>query len=80
LEKRKGTVAAGYDADFVVWNPNKKFIVRPEMLLHRHKVTPYAHEALFGEVEATFLRGEMIHDRGRFADAPIGELLRRGEC
>jgi allantoinase len=79
LEKRKGTVAAGYDADFVVWNPNKKFIVRPEMLLHRHKLTPYAHEALFGEVETTFLRGEMIFDRGRFGDAPSGELLRRGE-
>lgn len=79
LERRKGTVAGGYDADFVVWNPNKKFIVRPEMLLHRHKLTPYAHEALFGEVEATFLRGEMIYDRGRFLGAPSGALLRRGE-
>jgi allantoinase len=79
LEKRKGTVEAGYDADFVVWNPNKKFIVRPEMLLHRHKLTPYAHVALLGEVEATFLRGQMIYDRGRFADSPSGGLLRRGE-
>jgi hypothetical protein len=30
-------------------------------------------------VEATFLKGEMIYDRGRFVGRPQGELLRRGE-
>ena len=42
LEKRKGAIAAGYDADIVVWNPEKRFTVRPKMLHHRHKLTPYA--------------------------------------
>ena len=78
LETRKGSIAAGYDADVVVWNPEKRFIVRPKMLHHRHKLTPYANHPLRGEVEATFLRGEMIYDRGRFLGAPIGALLRRG--
>jgi len=49
------------------------------MLQHRHKLTPYANEVLHGVVEATFLRGEMIYDRGRFLGAPRGTLLRRGE-
>jgi allantoinase len=79
LEKFKGAIAPGCDADMVVWNPEKRFIVRPKMMQHRHKLTPYANHPLRGIVEATFLRGEMIYDRGRFLGAPSGTLLRRGE-
>ena len=79
LENRKGAIAIGYDADIVVWNPEKRFIVHPKMLQHRHKLTPYAKQSLRGIVEATFLRGEMIYDRGRFLGKPQGALLRRGE-
>jgi allantoinase len=79
LEKHKGAIAIGYDADVVVWNPEKRFMVRPKMLQHRHKLTPYINLQLRGSVEATFLRGEMIYDRGRFPGTPQGLLLRRGE-
>jgi allantoinase len=79
LENHKGAIAAGFDADIVIWNPEKRFIVKPKMLQHRHKLTPYANRPLRGEVEATFLRGEMIYDRGRFLGEPRGVLLRRGE-
>jgi allantoinase len=79
LEKHKGAIAIGYDADIVVWNPEKRFVVKPEMLQHRHKITPYANNMLRGVVKATFLRGEMIYDRGQFLSTPRGTLLRRGE-
>ena len=79
IEKHKGAIAAGYDADIVVWNPEKRFIVRPKMLQHRHKLTPYLKQSLLGEVEATFLKGQIIYDRGRFLGTPQGALLRRGE-
>jgi allantoinase len=79
LEKHKGSIAIGYDADIVVWNPEKRFVVRPKMLQHRHKLTPYANFTLRGLTEATFLGGEMIYDRGRFLGAPRGALLRRSE-
>ena len=79
LEKNKSAIAPGYDAVIVVWNPEKLFTVKPEMLQHRHKLTPYAKHALRGVVECTFLRGEMIYDRGSFLGKPQGALLRRGE-
>jgi allantoinase len=79
LDARKGTIAKGYDADIVVWNPEKNFTVQQNMLQHRHKLTPYLKSKLYGEVESTFLRGEMIYDRGRFIGKPKGALLRRGE-
>jgi allantoinase len=79
LENRKGTISEGFDADIIVYNPEKKFTLVPEMLFTRHKVTPYAHHEYCGVVEATFLRGDMIYDRGRFLGKPQGELLRRGE-
>ena len=79
LEKQKGEIAAGFDADLVVWSPEKVFTPRPKMLYHRHKLTPYLSESLRGVVEATFLGGEMIYDGSRFLGAPRGVLLRRGK-
>ena len=80
LDKRKGTIAAGYDADIVIWKPDETFTVEPESLHHRHKLTPYAGRKLSGVVEKTFLRGELIYERGRFpAGKPTGALLLRGD-
>jgi allantoinase len=80
LEKRKGAIAAGYDADLVVWNPQESFRVEPAMLHHRHKLTPYAGQTLKGVVEATYLRGEKIYDRGQFSEKPSGVMLKRGKA
>jgi allantoinase len=79
LEKQKGMIAAGYDADIVIWNPEKRFTVKPDILHHRHKLTPYANRNLRGVVEATFLKGEIIYDHGHFLGTPQGEILRRGK-
>jgi allantoinase len=75
LESRKGKLAPGFDADFVVWRPEASFEVVPEKLQHRHKLTPYAGRALFGVVEETHLRGKKIFDRGNFVGRPRGEAL-----
>jgi allantoinase len=77
LEKRKGEIAPGCDADIVIWNPDREFRVEPEMIHHRHKLTPYAGKVLRGVVEKTFLRGQIVYDGGAFAKEPAGSLLLR---
>jgi allantoinase len=75
LAGRKGVIAPGADADLVVFQPDERFTVRPQGLHHRHKITPYAGAELEGVVETTYLRGEVVYDRGTHAARPAGRLL-----
>jgi allantoinase len=79
IEKRKGSIAVGCDADLVIWNPDATFTVDPERLHHRHKITPYAGRELHGVVETTLLRGRPVFDRGEFTSLPHGQVLLRGK-
>lgn len=77
LAPAKGSISVGGDADIVIWNPEREFLVTPEVIHHRYKLTPYAGETLRGVVEKTFLRGQMVYDGGEFACDPSGEVLLR---
>src|SRR5215204_1996983 len=76
FEPRKGSIAVGCDAGLVIWKPDEQFTVSATALHHRHKLTPYAGEALSGVVQQTFLRGRKIYD-DRFIDLPLGHVLLR---
>jgi allantoinase len=78
--ERKGRIAVGYDADFVIWDPDGKFSVDSAKLHQRNKITPYAGRELLGVVETTFLRGRKIFDRGELSHSPLGQILRRGSA
>ena len=75
LDKRKGRLAAGFDADIVIWHPEKEFKVVPEIIHFRNKITPYSGMNLRGAVEAVFVRGQKVYKNGEFAASPTGELL-----
>jgi allantoinase len=77
LAGRKGIIAAGHDADLVVWHPEKEFVVSETVLRHRHSITPWLGRTLAGVVEATYLRGERIYARGAADQPPRGRLLTR---
>ncbi len=81
LNDRKGAIAAGYDADLVVFDPDAKFTLRAEDLQYRHLVSPYLGETLRGKVQATFVRGAAVYDRGSLPGLPIGrEQIRIKVC
>jgi allantoinase len=71
-DTRKGQIAAGYDADFVVFDPDREFIVTEDRLHYRHPVSPYLGETLFGVVKATYLRGDPVFAEGGFRGEPGG--------
>ena len=75
LDKRKGKFATGYDADIVIWHPEKKFQIAPEMIHFKNKITPYTGMNLRGTVESTFVRGKKVFEKGEFSDCPNGNLL-----
>ncbi|MGE3766772.1 MAG: amidohydrolase family protein, partial [Kofleriaceae bacterium] len=71
----KGAIAPGAHADLVIFDDAAVATVVPERVEHRHKVTPYAGEALRGVVRATYLRGDKIAEDGRVLVPEHGALL-----
>jgi allantoinase len=76
LGHRKGKLAAGYDADIIAIDRDAQFVVQTENVQHRHKVTPYAGEALTGVVRATYVRGHKVWEDGRHLGNAIGAWIR----
>jgi allantoinase len=76
LDRYKGAIAPGLDADLVIWDPDAEWLVEPVRLHHRHAITPYGGRRLRGRVVRTVLRGETICDLGVIG-SPRGRLLSR---
>lgn len=75
--RQKGDIAIGYDADLVLVDPNETFVVRATESLSRQGYTPFEGMELTGRVKQTFLRGNLIYDRGQILGSPQGRYLKR---
>jgi len=73
LSQHKGHLAAGFDADIVIWDPEAEFKVVPEIIKHRHKLTPYEDMKVFGVIDKTYSKGRSIN--GDAESAKTGRLL-----
>jgi allantoinase len=78
LDHRKGSIAAGRDADLVVFDPDERWVVRGAELAQRHPLTPYEGVELTGRVVQTYLRGRRVYETGGFSQEPEGRLLAAG--
>ncbi len=73
---RKGRIAPGFDADFVVFDQEAEFAVTEERLHYRHPLSPYMGETLRGIVKSTYLRGKPVFLEGQFPGEPGGREFR----
>ncbi|OCF40929.1 allantoinase [Kwoniella heveanensis CBS 569] len=62
IKGQKGELRVGAKADFVVFDPEKRFEVTLDNLLFKNKVSPYLGKQLKGLVEKTYLSGKLVWD------------------
>lgn len=72
---RKGRLVAGYDADFVVFDPELEFTATEDSLHQGQAVSPYIGEKFRGVVKRTYLRGANVFQEGKFPGKPLGREI-----
>ena len=78
LYPRKGTVAAGSDADLLVWDPEREQSLSVRDLHMRVDYSPYEGRSVHGAPTHVLSRGEVIVEEGRFLGKPgAGRYLKR---
>jgi len=78
LYPRKGVVAAGSDADLVVWDPERSVTLSAATHHMRVDYNPYEGREVKGAAEAVWSRGRRVIADGRFVGrAGAGQFLKR---
>jgi len=75
IGRRAGSLAAGREANFIIFDTESEFTVTADKLHYRHAISPYLNETLRGVVKATYLRGEAVYRDGSFVQMPHGREL-----
>ena len=75
--KSKGDIAPGYDADLVLFDPDTSFVVRAAESESTQGYSPFEGQELTGKVVTTFLRGNVIYDKGKVVGPARGKYLSR---
>ncbi len=75
LQNHKGKIAIGYDADIVVWDDEREFIITEEIIQHKNKITPYMHKTLSGVIEQAYLAGRKVFENGNFSVLNKGKVI-----
>ncbi len=78
LYPQKGTIAIGSDADLVIWNPDKEFIISQHNLHQNIDYTPYEGWHVIGAPEIVLSRGKVIvRDNQFIGEQAAGRYLKR---
>ena len=80
LYPRKGVIAAGSDADIVVYDPRASHILHAEDMVSKADYTPYEGMRTDGGITQVYLRGTRMVEDGKVVGDQEGQYLRRGLC
>ncbi len=71
---KKGSISIGYDADITIWNPESSYVVDAKNIFHKHAITPYLNQELYGIVIKTYVGGTVAFDP-TLNQPPNGQLI-----
>ena len=75
----KGALLSGRDADLVVVDTQRPWLVRQEDLFTKNRWSAFEGMELRGRPVATFLRGKLAYQEGQIMSEPRGKWLARNE-
>jgi dihydropyrimidinase len=79
LYPQKGSIGIGFDADIVLWDPNRRETIGQSLLHHGSDYTPYEGLQVTGWPITTLLRGDVVFEHGTVvAEKGQGRFLPRG--
>ena len=74
---KKGAVKVGFDADIVVFDPDKPWEVKAQDLYYKQKISAYVGLKGVGVPTATYLRGRLVASNGKIVgNAGFGQFVR----
>ena len=76
LHEAKGAIAAGFDADIVIVDPNSTTMVRPALMRSRQRRGAFDGMEFGFTVRDVFVRGQAVVRAGKLAGRPSGRMVR----
>jgi dihydropyrimidinase len=77
---RKGVIAAGADADLVIYDPAADHELHASDMAGKAGYTPYEGFPIRGGIQQVWLRGQLVAERGNLVNHPLGKYIPRGKC
>ncbi|MCQ2815143.1 MAG: dihydropyrimidinase [Bacilli bacterium] len=64
--KNKGSIEIGKDADIVIFDPNKDFVISVKNMHSNYDYTIWEGHKCHGYIDSTYLRGKLVFKDGKF--------------